>query len=131
VHDVREVPILLQKYFGGARRGRVQNEIPAEARPANWDSRKTAGRRVRFFQSHHLSVIGATFATKSASKRLMHRSKCHLFNHLIGRRKQRWRHREAERLGCLEVDHEFVRRLSGVPVRLIGTSGVAPLPNPH
>src|SRR5262249_38037850 len=35
-----------------------------------------------------------------------------LFDHLVGKRQQRWRHVEAERLGGLEVDHEFkFRRL--------------------
>jgi hypothetical protein len=28
------------------------------------------------------------------------------FDHLVGAGDERWRHREAERLGCLEVDHE-------------------------
>jgi len=30
-----------------------------------------------------------------------------LFNHPIGEREQRWRDFEAERLGGLEVDHQF------------------------
>jgi hypothetical protein len=30
-----------------------------------------------------------------------------LFDHLVGGDEQRWRHREAERLGGLEVDHEL------------------------
>jgi hypothetical protein len=36
-----------------------------------------------------------------------------LFDHLVGARKQCWRHGEAERLGGLEVDHQVVlgRRL--------------------
>src|ERR1700730_3192550 len=35
------------------------------------------------------------------------------FDHLVGTREQRWRHLDAERLGGLEVDHQFVlgRRL--------------------
>src|SRR5471030_2394853 len=43
-----------------------------------------------------------------ATSGLMHRSKKALFDHLVGLRKQRWGDREAERLGGLEVDHQFV-----------------------
>jgi hypothetical protein len=31
-----------------------------------------------------------------------------LFDHLVGAGEQRWRHREAERLRSLEIDHQFV-----------------------
>ena len=35
------------------------------------------------------------------------RSAKSLLDHLVGKREQRRRHVEAERLGCLEVDHQF------------------------
>ena len=46
---------------------------------------------------------------------------CILFDHLVGAGEQRWRHREAERLGSLEIDHQLVlgRRLHRQVGRLL------------
>ena len=52
----------------------------------------------------------------------MHRSKQHrLFDDLVGAREHRGRHIEAERLGGLEIDHQFVlgRRLHRQVGRLL------------
>ena len=40
-----------------------------------------------------------------ANSGLMHRSKQHLFDHLVGAREQRGWHVKAERLGGLEINH--------------------------
>jgi hypothetical protein len=46
--------------------------------------------------------------TLCAISGLMHRGKLHcLFDHLVGEQQERLTKREAERLGRLEVDHEF------------------------
>src|ERR1700730_16759630 len=48
------------------------------------------------------------FGTPSANTGLMHFSKNNSsFDHLVGARRERWRHVEAERLGGLEVDYEL------------------------
>jgi hypothetical protein len=42
---------------------------------------------------------------------------CALFDHLVGKREQRWRHFEHEHLGGFEVEREFeCRRLQNRPV---------------
>src|SRR5947199_5553113 len=55
------------------------------------------------------SFSAVTFATESANcGPSASQQRTSLFDHLVGAREQLWRHVEAERLGCLEVDDQFV-----------------------
>jgi hypothetical protein len=56
-----------------------------------------------------------------ATTGLMHRSKCILFDHLVGGREQYPRHSDPECLGSPEIDHqiEFGRPLDGQIARLL------------
>ena len=44
-----------------------------------------------------------------------------LFEHLIGQQEQRWRHRDPQRLGGLQIDHEL--ELHGLLDREVGGLG--------
>jgi hypothetical protein len=56
-----------------------------------------------------------TCAVQEAMSALGQKRTSHLFDHLVGAGEQAWWHRETERLGCFEIDYQFVlgRRVYG------------------
>jgi hypothetical protein len=72
----------------------------------NVDSENLAHRFDCFKFLFH-SFSAETFATQSASRRHMQRSKLRLFDHLVGAGENRIRHGQAEGLGGLEIDDEL------------------------
>ncbi len=56
---------IVQKYSGSPTRARVANDF-RQAQIVSWDSPGDQRRRMKFYQSCHLSDHGATFTTKSA-----------------------------------------------------------------
>ena len=61
-------------FWSSSTRARAENDS-RQAQIGSWDSPGDQRRRMKFYQSCHLSDVGATFATKSANYGLVQRSK--------------------------------------------------------